>query len=267
MFRTTAYWSGETLAKRLPELITPYDEACIDCAAYLLSIGNEIYVSPTAGASDPEVKSIDKLTPGKAFAIPPGQFAFLTTAEYIRVPADAIAFISIRAKTKFKGLVNISGFHVDPGYEGCLVFSVFNAGPVSIHLKQGQPIFLIWYADLDRSSKKIRKEPPRKGLDPDLIQGISGDIQSLSNLNEKIKEVDVRLSESLAKTDTSLQDRVRDLQTELTTRVHNVEREQTYYRLIGALVLAVLIAVVGTWIKSAIDERFGPQSRQTEARP
>jgi dCTP deaminase len=66
----------------------------------------------------------------------------------VTVPAAAIALISIRARTKFKGLVNVSGFHVDPGYRGQLTFAVFNAGPVPIHIRRGQPIFLIWYARL-----------------------------------------------------------------------------------------------------------------------
>jgi hypothetical protein len=40
-----------------------------------------------------------------------------------------MAFISMRTAFKFKGLVNISGFHVDPGYKGKLIFAVFNASP------------------------------------------------------------------------------------------------------------------------------------------
>ena len=50
--------------------------------------------------------------------IPPGQFAFLLTAETVTMPDNAIAFISIKARLKFNGLINISGFHVDPGYRG-----------------------------------------------------------------------------------------------------------------------------------------------------
>ena len=114
-----------------------------------LSIGPEVYVSPTTRQPIPTTVTVRKLTEGEAFTIPPGQFAFLLTEEVVSVPADALAFISIRAKTKFRGLVNVSGFHVDPGYRGQLTFAVFNAGPVPIHLKRGQPIFLIWYASLD----------------------------------------------------------------------------------------------------------------------
>jgi hypothetical protein len=52
-----------------------------------------------------------KRNQSEAFTIPPGQFAFLLTKEVVSVPADALAFISIRVKTKFRGLVNVSGWH------------------------------------------------------------------------------------------------------------------------------------------------------------
>ena len=117
-----------------PGFIEPYNPNALEDANYLLSIGDEIYVS------SPDVKStIQKLTDRKPnFAIEPGQFAFLLSAERITIPFDAIGFISIRASIKFMGLVNISGFHVDPGYCGRLIFAVFNAGPARIHLQKGQ---------------------------------------------------------------------------------------------------------------------------------
>ena len=60
--------------------------------------------------------------------IPPGQFGLLITEEVVQVPMDAIAFISIKAGIKFRGLVNVSGFHADPGFSGKLKFAVYNAG-------------------------------------------------------------------------------------------------------------------------------------------
>ena len=53
-----------------------------------------------------------------------------------------MAFISIKAKLKFRGLVNVSGFHIDPGYRGKIIFAVFNAGPQPILLRRGQPATL-----------------------------------------------------------------------------------------------------------------------------
>ncbi len=103
------FWSGETLTERLPSLIEPFAPDRVDCAAYTLVVGPEVCVSPNNQTADPTT-TVRQLDQGEAFTIPPGQFAFLLTEEVVSVPADALAFISIRAKTKFRGLVNVSGF-------------------------------------------------------------------------------------------------------------------------------------------------------------
>lgn len=129
-----AFWSGETLGQKLPALVDPFVPKAIDCAAYTLHVGSEVYVSPDKEIASPSRHTKQRLNMEDGFTIPPGQFAFLTTQETVEVPDDAIAFISIKARLKFSGLVNISGFHVDPGYKGNLVFSVLNAGPKPLHL-------------------------------------------------------------------------------------------------------------------------------------
>lgn len=227
------FWSGETLTERLARLIEPFVPERVDCAAYTLTMGPEVYVSPNDQAADPTTVTVRKLAMGDAFTIPPGQFAFLLTEEIVAVPADALAFISIRARTKFRGLVNVSGFHVDPGYRGQLTFAVFNAGPASIHLKRGQPIFLIWYASLDRESSFKKDGSIHIGIDTELITGIAGDLQSLAGLSKKMKDIDKALSD----------------------RIHAIEREQTYYRVIGAIALAVVIGFAISWLKDSFPSR------------
>ena len=37
------FWSGETLSERLKTLIAPFEPERIDCAAYTLAIGPEVY--------------------------------------------------------------------------------------------------------------------------------------------------------------------------------------------------------------------------------
>ena len=184
----TTFWSGETLSERLKTLIDPFVPGRVDCAAYTLSIGPEVYVSPNDQTADPDTVTIRKLSEREAFTIPPGQFALVLTEEVVSVPADALAFISIRAKTKFRGLVNVSGFHVDPGYHGQLTFAVFNAGPVPVHLKRGQPTFLIWYASLDRETAFKKDGTIHKGIDSTVVTAIAGELQSFTSLSNRIKQ-------------------------------------------------------------------------------
>jgi dCTP deaminase len=184
-----SFWSGETLSTRLPSLIDPYDSAQIDCAAYTLRVGPEAYVSP-ANSKEAATRTRSTLKEREGILIPPGQFAFLLTEEHVRVPSNAIAFISMKAKIKFRGLVNVSGFHVDPGYQGRLIFSVFNAGPLTVHLARGDDCFLIWYADLDRDSEDIKEGGSFEGISSELINSISGEVQSLTGLSKRISRIE-----------------------------------------------------------------------------
>jgi dCTP deaminase len=214
------FWGGERLKAQLGALITDYDPKRIDRAAYRLSVGPEIYVSPTGEPDDPRNKPKTQLTAGQGFTIPAGQFGFILTEERVTVPKEAIAFISIRARYKFRGLVNVSGFHVDPAYEGRLIFAVFNAGPGPVHLSQGEECFLIWYADLDQPSDLEIK----KGFDtiPSELTGpIAGGLQSFAGLLSKINENDKKIGD----------------------RVGVVEREQAVLKWAAALVVGAVLAL------------------------
>lgn len=181
-----SFWRAETLSAKLPSLIDPFDPKAIDCAAYTLHVGDEVYISPDQKIKNPNRHTKQKLANGECFAIPPGQFAFLVTKENVKVPDNALAFLSIKARIKFSGLINISGFHVDPGYSGKLLFSVLNAGPKPLHLQQGQELFLIWYTNLDGSTKhKKHKDRGFNQIEPELINRISGEILSLQSLSDK----------------------------------------------------------------------------------
>ena len=243
----TMFWSGETLSERLKTLIDPFVPERVDCAAYTLSIGPEIYVSPNDRTVDPTAVTVRKLSTGEAFTIPPGQFALLLTEEVVSVPADALAFISIRAKTKFRGLVNVSGYHVDPGYCGQLTFAVFNAGPVPVHLKRGRPTFLIWYASLDRETAFKKDGAIHRGIDTDLVVAVSGELQSFAGLSKKIEDVDKALGD----------------------RVHAIEKEQTRYRVIALVALVLLTGLTVSCLKDSIPSRSAslPQATSVTQAP
>lgn len=191
------FWGGERLKVELGELITDFDLKRVDHASYRLRVGPEIYVSPTGEPDDPRNKPKTLLTEGQGFTIPAGQFGFVLTEERVTVPKEAIAFISIRAGYKFRGLVNVSGFHVDPNYEGRLIFSVFNAGPGPVHLSRGEPCFLIWYADLDRPSD-VEKKLGFDSIPSDLTGPIAGGLQSFAGLLSKINENDKKLGDRIS---------------------------------------------------------------------
>ncbi|MBZ0092157.1 MAG: hypothetical protein K8F27_08050 [Sulfuricellaceae bacterium] len=183
------FWSGEKLEEELASCITTegYGAENIDCASYTLHVGPEVFITPDSYEPNPSQNTKRKLAKDEAFNIPSGQFAFLLTEEAVSISDKCIAFISMKASTKFKGLVNVSGFHVDPGYKGRLVFSVFNAGPMPIKLQRGMPLFLMWLADLDRQTKKQKIHPPITDLDLKILDPIHGPIFSPQTISESVK--------------------------------------------------------------------------------
>ena len=205
--------------------MTDFCEDRIDGASYRLSIGHEVYVSPSVGTTDATSKSITRLKDREAFTIPPGQFAFLLTEETLKLGYREIAFISIRATTKYRGLVNVSGFHVDPGFKGRLTFAVFNAGPVPVHLRQGDEIFLIWYAELTDGVDR-----PKRGHDHILsqwINGVSGELYSLAGIAASVTDVEQRLDQ----------------------RLSSVTRELAILRVVAAIAITTLLAISGVLLR------------------
>lgn len=140
-----SFWNTNRIKLACVEqsVVEPYREDRVLHSAYELGVGSEAFVSSHVG------QITTQLPEGAKVVIPPGQFGLLVTRETVYVPPNAIAFISMRAGIKFQGLVNVSGFHVDPGYRGRLKFAVYNAGSRDIVLDQDQRVFMIWFADLD----------------------------------------------------------------------------------------------------------------------
>ena len=125
----------------------------------------------------------------------PDSSPFLLTEEVVSVPADALAFISIRAKTKFRGLVNVSGFHVDPGYCGQLTFAR-SSTPVRCQSTSNadSPYSLIWYANLDRETAFKKDSATHRGIDAAMVTAIAGELQSFAGLSKKIDDSDKALT-------------------------------------------------------------------------
>ncbi|WP_232493621.1 dCTP deaminase domain-containing protein [Novosphingobium kaempferiae] len=208
------FWSGDRLLRdgKQVDLVTPFDDKLIDCSAYTLRLGHESFVTPQFGEAGPNIKQqlaeageidiagIKMPVSGGELVIPAGQFAFLLTHEVVKIPAGCMGFISLKSKLKWNGLINVSGFHVDPGFHGRLVYSVYNAGPSNIHVRRGEKLFLLWIADLDTATApganrfiKTNNEPLVE-IPTDLVSRVDRPLHSLQSLSEKVEALQRELS-------------------------------------------------------------------------
>lgn len=181
------FWRSETLQERLAveQLIIPFEKEQVARSAYELCMGREAFITSSA-----EKKKI-MLSGTESLVIPAGQFALLLSEETVKVPLDAIAFISIRFKFKRRGLINVSGFHVDPGFEGRLKFSVYNAGSNAISISQGDRLFLIWFASLDGTTGDGygKSKSEQNTISSDDQNVMHGEIASPAELKKEIENL------------------------------------------------------------------------------
>jgi dCTP deaminase len=181
------FWSSQKIEENIDRITDYPNKEMVDCNALTLRIGPEIYVTPGLEHTAPSSHTKTILADGEPVTIPPGQFAFLLTEETVSIPRDVMGFISVKATYKLKGLVNVSGFHVDPGWSGRLLFTVFNAGPATIHLQRGLPVFLLWVADLTEASEKHKAGVGPDCIPPGVIGNITGVVDSIYALEKRVK--------------------------------------------------------------------------------
>ena len=197
------FWGGSRLAKegKAKKIVVPFDDDRIDCSAYELTLGAEAYVTPKYGddlrkntkellkqAETEKIGDKTRTKGGGTVIIPPGQFALLLTEEIVSIPSDALGFISLKLDPKLRGLINVSGFHVDPGFKGRLIFSAYNAGPSAIPLDRGDRLFQLWIADLsgDNLGSYTRSKPGFANIPSDFVAKVSRERHSLQALSDRV---------------------------------------------------------------------------------
>ncbi len=256
-----AYLGTELLKKLIQEknVISPApkDFSRVKSGAYELSLGNEVFRTDSKDKKK-EILKDDK----EQVTINPGQFALLLTEEELNIPTDKIAFISIKAKIKLRGLINVSGFHVDPGFKGKLVFSVYNAGTSPISLEKGEPYFLIWFAELkltDKESETYNGEHKNQSsIPPAYIDALlAGELASPTALLNKINDNQSALETKINATEESHK-----------SRINLVEKEQKgidyLVKTVIGISIVILVKFVLDWTIFNTGINKGTELKQTE---
>ncbi|MFC4213412.1 hypothetical protein ACFOWA_19625 [Pedobacter lithocola] len=227
-------------------IITPFNSKRVKNGAYELSLGGEVYLT------DSKDGKVEYLSPeNRQVDINPGQFALLLTKETVNIPNDKIAFISIKASEKLKGLVNVSGFHVDPGYHDNLLFSVYNAGPSCIVLNLDEPYFPIWFADLN---EELTEEEAYNNnnvhfkkmdhINPKYIESLKrGELTSPKAIVDKIKEGENQVNEKFIRLE------------------EKTDRNDWLLKILIGIVFAICLKLIWDW--SAFDRGF-EQGKKSE---
>jgi dCTP deaminase len=165
-----------------------FESKCLQQSSYDLRLGTQAYL---VGEDTPVFLTDDE----QYLTIPPGQFAILTCFEKLDLPKNLMGFITLRNNLKMQGLVNISGFHVDPTFKGILIFAVNNGGPSDIRLRFRDPTFTIFFADVDGEIGAPRREQiaPLTGISLNNIQNLGGSSVTLTKLQKEVADLRTKM--------------------------------------------------------------------------
>jgi dCTP deaminase len=183
------FLSKEEIKRLLPSLIEEGKENLVQEVCYDLRVGDEVYRS---GEHLPEALSEKQ----QYVILHPGQFALIKTLEKVKVPSEYVGLISIRSEYKFQGLVNVSGFHVDPTFSGHLLFAVQNVGPNDLRLRFGEPTFMIMWARLSEPYLPSASERKREGyanIPVRLMAQLGGGTITLSQLKIELDKLNTQV--------------------------------------------------------------------------
>ncbi len=176
---------GSAAIKENKQIFTgdTFEEKCVGQSSYDLRLGGETYV---VGKKAP--RKLDNEDP--YLVLKPGQFAILTCYEKILLPREIMGFITLRNRYKMQGLVNVSGFHVDPTFQEQLVFAVQNVGATEIRLKYMEPTFTIFFAKVDRNTDPdVEVATRRLGITLQDIAQLGGSTITLGKLKEEMDQL------------------------------------------------------------------------------
>lgn len=77
---------------------------------------------------------------GGKFVLQPGDFALAASMEYVYLPPDMMAFVEGKSSLGRAGLLIATATQVAPGFRGCIVLELYNAGTVPVILRPGMKV-------------------------------------------------------------------------------------------------------------------------------
>jgi len=207
------FWNTQRLKGAIPAqgIVDTFQEDRVKNCAYELSVGYQYYSTDLKNG-------LATVAEREQIIIRPGQLALLVTLERVKIPIGAIGFISMKFSAKMRGLINVSGFHVDPGFSGHLKFAVYNAGSKPAVFDPGSPLFQLWLADLSDAAEPYNgthgKDDNR--INDKDVMDLQGDVASPAQLHAQIDAISGATKTQMDAIRTAIETQVAGFRGELT---------------------------------------------------
>ena len=160
-----------------------YDERCLQSTSYDVRIGKRAIVGGQGNTID--------LTK-QPLVLHPGCYAGVVSHERFRLPDRILAQIGGKRKLSYDGLILLTGSIVDPGYEGHLLFGLYNASTKKVVLPETTKICTLTFVLLGEAQKPVSSDPNLKigELPNDFVNNMANmDVLPWSEISHEVKHI------------------------------------------------------------------------------
>ncbi len=130
----------------------------------------------------------------RALELGPGAYAGILSLERLVLPSDTFARIGSKRFFSYEGVILLTGAIVDPGYEGHLLFGLYNASQKKVIVRTRRKICNITFERLPHATDKIAASDPdlRTGNFPDDFVNKMANMEVLPwmQISERVKQIE-----------------------------------------------------------------------------
>jgi dCTP deaminase len=139
-----------TMCQNQRLIVDGFDPGSLQTTSYDFRIGAKAIVGGSGNEID--LKK-DRLV------IEPGSYAGIISLEKVKLPNNVFAQIGSKRKFSYDGLILLTGSIIDPGYEGHLLFGLYNASTKKVVLPIRTKICNVVFTRLPKDVKPVSADP------------------------------------------------------------------------------------------------------------
>ena len=162
-----------------------FERASLEASGYDIRVGAK-------GVLGGEGREVDLRT--GFIELGPGAYCGVISQERVKLPDYIVARIGSKRALSYDGVILLTGTVVDPGYEGHLLFGLYNASQRRVLIRQGRKICNIVFERLAKRADKPAPSDPslRTGNFPDqfIDRMANMDVLPWMQISERVQQIE-----------------------------------------------------------------------------
>ena len=205
-----------TMAQNRRLIVDGFDPGSLQTTSYDFRIGKKAVVGGQGNELDLE---------NGRLVIEPGSYAGIISLEKIKLPNNVFAQIGSKRKFSYDGLILLTGSIIDPGYEGYLLFGLYNASTKKVVLPMRTKICNVVFTRLPKEVKAVPPDPYLLNGDfpPDFLTKMANvEVLPWNKISEEVRRI-----QDLTKAVLDLKAQYNDVLEPIKTLTKNIDKVNT----------------------------------------